>query len=420
MEAVDKFTVLVVFVNMVYSVRISNTQSESDLHKSLLTNYNPNIVPRNNHYPININISFNFMALLRLDEREETLISAAWLSMTWKDSFLAWPGKPEFENITGIFLQQKQIWKPDIYLINTVEHYKSLGSDDLLVAVEPNGKITWEPGHRFKTACSVNIRLYPFDNQKCFLKFSTWMHADTIVRITSVFDKMILDTYEENGEWEITSTKAEGSISKENGYGISQFTVTITLQRRRMYYVMTVCVPIIVLSILNCMVFVLPPDSGEKISFCLTILLAYMVYMSFLSDSLPRTSKTTSHLVVYVSLMICLSFLSVFNSVIVLFFWHKPVLNVKQANRSKYIGHEFAAEEEDSITAVNTDHKPKDSLAKLRKTLGKHFAKTHCGNRKCVKNTQLFARNLDTILFVSISLLTLTITSIVVFRLLHA
>ena len=50
------------------------------------------------------------------------------------------------------------------------------------------------------------------------------MHADTIVRITSVFDKMILDTYEENGEWEITSTKAEGSISNENGYGISQFT----------------------------------------------------------------------------------------------------------------------------------------------------------------------------------------------------
>ena len=164
MEAVDKFTVFVVFVNMVYSVPISNTQSESDLHKFLLTNYNPNIVPRNNHYPININISFNFMALLRLDEREETLISAAWLSMTWNDSFLAWPGKPEFENITGIFLQQKQIWKPDIYLINTVEHYKSLGSDDLLVAVEPNGKITWEPGHRFKTACSVNIRLYPFDN----------------------------------------------------------------------------------------------------------------------------------------------------------------------------------------------------------------------------------------------------------------
>ena len=187
-----------------------------------------------------------------------------------------------------------------------------------------------------------------------------------------------------------------------------------------MYYVMTVCVPIIVLSILNCMVFVLPPDSGEKISFCLTILLAYMVYMSFLSDSLPRTSKTTSHLVVYVSLMICLSFLSVFNSVIVLFFWHKPVLNVKQANRSEYIGHEFAAEEEDSITAVNTDHKPKDSLAKLRKTLGKHFAKTHCGSRKCVKNTQLFARNLDTILFVSISLLTLTITGIVFFMLLHA
>ena len=303
----------------------------------LLEEYNPNIIPRDNIEPVIVNITFYLIALLRFDEKEETLTSASWLSMSWEDRFLTWTEKPDFENFTEIFMQQKQIWRPDIMLINTVEHYRNLGSDDHLVSVEQNGMVTWEPGHKFKTACSVNIKMYPFDNQECKLIFSTWMHVDDMVIISSESDRIMLDAFEENGEWEIVSSKAVDGIIQEYDYSISEFVVTLTLRRRRMYYVLTVCIPIIVLSILNCMVFILPPDSGEKISFCLTILLAYMVYMSFLSDNLPRTSKTLSHLVVYLSLMICLSFLSVFNSVMVLLFWHKPDQNVDDTKQGEHL-----------------------------------------------------------------------------------
>ena len=58
-------------------------------------------------------------------------------------------------------------------------------------------------------------------------------------------------------------------------------------------------------------------------SFSLTTLLSYMVYISCLSDNLPRTSKTISYLLVYLCLMIGLSFVSVLNSVIVLMFWYR-------------------------------------------------------------------------------------------------
>ena len=101
---------------------------------------------------------------------------------------------------------------------------------------------------------------------------------------------------------------------------IPLYIVTLTLERRAQYYTLTICVPIRILSILNCLVYLLPADSGEKKSFCLTVLLAYMVYINFLGDNLPRTSKTTSYMVVYLSSMICLCFLSVLNSVVVLFF----------------------------------------------------------------------------------------------------
>lgn len=215
MARVKQVFLQIIVVNILQPILSFRTQSEFGLHEMLLEEYNPNIIPRDNIEPVIINITFYLIALLRFDEKEETLTSASWLSMSWEDRFLTWTEKPDFENFTEIFMQQKQIWRPDIMLINTVEHYRNLGSDDLLVSVDQNGMVTWEPGHKFKTACSVNIKMYPFDNQECKLIFSTWMHVDDMVIISSESDRIMLDAFEENGEWEIVSSKAVDGIIQE-------------------------------------------------------------------------------------------------------------------------------------------------------------------------------------------------------------
>ena len=327
----------------------SETQERmSSLYSDLLNNYKTNTVPRNNMEPIKVDITFNLMSLIRFDETEETLVSAAWLSMSWEDQFLTWSDNPEYENITDIYLTQEEIWKPDIVIINTVEDYELLGSDDRLVEVTSEGGVLWEPGHRFKTACSPNINHYPFDTQECILKFSTWTHVLSVVILQSDVDEIFLDEFEENGEWEIISSGAKCTVIDAGDYSLPQYLVTLTLKRRRTYYILTVCIPIIVLSFLNCLVYLLPPESGEKMSFCLTTLLTYMVYISFLSNNLPRTSKTISYLLVYLSLMIGLSFLSVLNSVIVLFFWHKLECDDEDDNQ------QVSSDEKDDTAGVNS------------------------------------------------------------------
>ena len=308
------------------AIKFSNEKRMSfDLHDFLSRSYNKNVIPRNDHETVNVNVSFFLLSILRFDEREETLTSSAWLSISWYDHFLKWNEFKQYETITKLFFNQNEIWKPDIMLINTVEHFKCLGSEDLILMVTSDGRVRWEPGHRFKTSCKVNINGYPFDTQQCSFTFSPWSHVDNVVALSSIDNNINLDHFEENCEWFITSTsttfKTVQVLNHKDNYSLPQFICIISLQRRRMYYVLTVCLPIIILSVLNCMVYLLPPASGEKISFCLTILLAYMVYMSFLSDNLPSTSETTSYLVVYLSLMLCLSFLSVMNSVIVLLLW---------------------------------------------------------------------------------------------------
>ena len=98
------------------------------------------------------------MSLLRFDEREETLLTAAWLSISWQDKFLSWSDNPRHGNISELFMKQKQIWKPNILLMNIVEHFKTLGADDLMVRITDDGRVEWEPGQRFTTACSLNIK----------------------------------------------------------------------------------------------------------------------------------------------------------------------------------------------------------------------------------------------------------------------
>ena len=298
-------------------------KSTIDLHEYLLNNYDTDVVPRKTLDIIAVNITFNLMSLLHFDATEETLSTVAWLSIRWNDIWLKWDENPEFSTIPEIFLQQRRVWKPDLRLVNTVETLKSLGLEDNLVNVKRNGNVIWEPGHRFKTSCSLDISMYPFDSQRCKIVFSTWMHFGNVLELFSLYDKILFDDFQGNGEWELVATSAESEYFRAAGYLLPRYIVTLTLKRRALYYILTICVPILILSILNCLVYLLPPDSGEKISFCLTVLLAYMVYISFLGDNLPRTSKTTSYMVVYLSSMICLSFLSVLNSVVVLFFWHK-------------------------------------------------------------------------------------------------
>ena len=48
------------------------------------------------------------------------------------------------------------------------------------------------------------------------------------------------------------------------------------------------------MSVLNVLVFALPPQSGERVSYSITVLLAIAVFLTMISDNLPRTSTPMS------------------------------------------------------------------------------------------------------------------------------
>jgi len=64
----------------------------------------------------------------------------------------------------------------------------------------------------------------------------------------------------------------------------------LALRRRPAFYVLHVIVPCVFVSVLAMVGFRLPPDAGEKVSLGMSVVLAHIVFILLLAETVPRTS----------------------------------------------------------------------------------------------------------------------------------
>lgn len=107
---------------------------------------------------------------------------------------------------------------------------------------------------------------------------------------------IVLDDYEPNSEWDIIDSKA--TVEEESGEPSIIFSLTI--KRKPRYTFLSIMFPIIMLTVLNTMVFLLPSDSGEKASYAITVFLAFAVFLTIVASSLPENSDTIALFSVYI------------------------------------------------------------------------------------------------------------------------
>ena len=135
------------------------------------------------------------------------------------------------------------------------------------------------------------------DIQTCIMIITPWAYTTTEITLTFSSDPMNLDYYSPNGEWELVSTDYSVSETRtRNKQAFEGLLFKIKLRRRPMFHVLNTLFPVVLMAILTAMVFKLHVDSGEKIGFSLTVLLAYAVYLSLISESIPSTSVTICYL----------------------------------------------------------------------------------------------------------------------------
>ncbi|XP_046555143.1 neuronal acetylcholine receptor subunit alpha-6-like [Haliotis rubra] len=228
--------------------------------------------------------------------------------MAWHDRFLKW-------NKTGdspetLLLRISDIWSPTIIFLNTVSDVKYTKDEEDKAIVYNTGLVVYVHNGRLDTRCKVNIQQFPFDQQVCFISMSPMVTALSGEDVTVQNPNVDLESFEENGEWELVeATFAPKNISSR-GANVTTAIAALTLKRRTTFYILNNILPVVFLSFLNTFVFLLPEDSGEKISLCVSILLSYAMFLTLISSYLPANSDHLCFFSVYVTLLVLISTLT--------------------------------------------------------------------------------------------------------------
>ena len=160
-----------------------------------------------------------------------------------------------------------------------------------------DGSAMWTETRMFNTYCDVNPQHFPFDTQTCFIKVCGWVTDATYVNYTA--NRILLNDFQSNTEWDLVSSVAKSIQLNTTYFNLSVVEFHFTFKRRSGYYVLTVIIPFIVVSILGLMTFSLPPESGEKVSLEMTCLLSFFVIQASVSEHLPTSSHTMPYIGLY-------------------------------------------------------------------------------------------------------------------------
>ena len=103
----------------------------------------------------------------------------------------------------------------------------------------------------------------------------------------------ISERFVESGNWEIKEITAEISETDHGNccpFNFSEVVYTIKMKRKSLYYTFYLTIPCVILTILALTSFLIHVESGERIGFVTTVLLAMTVFLLVIPSFLPVTS----------------------------------------------------------------------------------------------------------------------------------
>ena len=154
-----------------------------------------------------------------------------------------------------------------------------------------------------QTFCQLDLEYFPFDHQKCYIQFLHTLRVKTVhqgklisndsisyrVGSESVSTEFLL----ENGEWELLDiTMNNNSIivspfSADTTQIYPAFEIFLHLRRKSFFYLLVLVIPGSLIPLICAVGFLLPNESGEKVSLQFTAFLSFMVLQLVLIDILP-------------------------------------------------------------------------------------------------------------------------------------
>ncbi|XP_045189712.2 neuronal acetylcholine receptor subunit alpha-3-like [Mercenaria mercenaria] len=280
------------------------------------------IIPINNQSnPLAVQMGMTLNSLNGFDAVLGQIDISGSMKLKWTDEVIFTTYSLSVNQVDAVLIDYDKAWSPSLVLVNAVDTVKNIGDTTYKLLYNPtDGTVSWEPRVLLRGSCTPDVTYYPFDRQVCDFTYTAWGYMSEEIRLQIMTNEWDLSAYEENGIWTVITTTSE--IFQDGGSDYIKFQITI--QRQPLYFTFNVALPILLLGLLNGFVFLLPAESGERVGFCITCFLAFVVLMQTTMQFLPQIASPMSLLCVYVFLMMCFSVFINIVTVLMLRVYHKP------------------------------------------------------------------------------------------------
>ncbi|XP_003377848.1 putative neurotransmitter-gated ion-channel ligand binding domain protein [Trichinella spiralis] len=213
----------------------------------------------------------------------------------WPDSKLVWD--PDmYGGIKKLHIPADLLWTPDIVLYNNAAGDPEITIfNDALVYYD--GTVVWKPPAIYKSFCSIDVTWFPYDSQKCLMKFGLWSYFGAFVDMRQLPEELVkevvtdektvhvlevgmdLSYFYKSAEWDLLSLTSErheqiysSCCGKEKYVDITFY---FSLRRKTLFYTVNLIIPCFLISFATTLVFYL---SDHKITFSISILVTLTVF----------------------------------------------------------------------------------------------------------------------------------------------
>uniref|UniRef100_A0A1I8EBD2 Uncharacterized protein n=1 Tax=Wuchereria bancrofti TaxID=6293 RepID=A0A1I8EBD2_WUCBA len=306
---------------------------EQRLLRHLFGQYEKAVRPvRNASNTVVVRMGMTMTNIFDMDEKNQVLTINVWLDQEWKDELLVWDPK-KFGGIKSVRVPCDLIWLPDIVLYNKQSRISARTIMQLALCTRVQYYFTMAQSsglrqHSFVVLVKLMSLIFHSTVSTAQLNSARGLitvYSGLQVDITNRSVNVDLSNYVESGEFDLVRVFQKRRVVKYTCClePYPDVTFYIHIRRKTLYYLYNVVFPCLMMSVLTLLVFVLPPDSNEKIALGITVLLAFSVSVLAVAEKMPETSDSIPLIGIYLTIIMLLTSISVIMTVMVLNFHHR-------------------------------------------------------------------------------------------------
>ncbi|KAJ8367252.1 hypothetical protein AAFF_G00323690 [Aldrovandia affinis] len=226
----------------------------------------------------NVNVFLQHIVYQTVDVDTKKLLFTSTLKMLmlWEDPALAW--NTSVYPYDKVMLPVTEVWTPHLYVKNAITTVLDPNISDVMVF--SNGSVAHQILMHVTVGCDINLFAFPYTGDSCpvYLDGRTPEGCGSIITIGTIVPKGI-----ERGDWRTDSVE---DITDPNGYTY----LWVTMSIRSFNPTVTLVLPSVLIMLADMASFSLPLGGGERISFKVTLVLSFVMFLVILSGTLTGDS----------------------------------------------------------------------------------------------------------------------------------